>query len=372
MKVLHLVGTLNAGGIERVVSQLAQVQKQSGQVEPVIACLLRKEGLFLDELIKFDIPVLDCSYEGQAPWILSKKLIALLKQLNPDVIHSHVNFSLLWQGLPKRVYNLPMVFTQHSMSASAKKFTHRLISRIAYQVVSKSKFVHTAVSNFAAGYAAELYHTDQQKIPVIYNGIDKEQFKFDNTMRAQIRSKYNIAPEEIVLGCVGRLDQVKGYDILINTFSELISRECVRQLRLMIVGEGSLKKDLVALSRKLNVEDQIIWVGMTAEVSCYLSAMDLYVQTSRWETLSLTVLEALANGLQVVTSDSSGSFEISQHNQGIFSYHGLDPILIANVIFPLLNKLPREVASVLDLSENFSLDFMAHRYLEIYESLQIN
>lgn len=372
MKVLHLVGTLNAGGIERVVSQLAQVQKKSGQVEPVIACLLRKEGLFLDELIKQDILVLDCSYEGQSPWILSKKLITLIKQLDPDVIHSHVNFSLLWQGIPKRIFNLPMVYTQHSMSASAKRFTHRLISRMAYQVVSKRKFVHTAVSDFAAGYAAELYHADLQRIAVIYNGIDKERFKFDKATRTHIRSKYNIAPEEVVLGCVGRLDYVKGYDILINTFSRLVSRESLRSLRLMIVGEGSLQNDLVALSRKLKVENMIIWVGKTTQVSWYLSAMDLYVQTSRWETLSLTVLEALANGLQVVTSDSSGSIEINQYNQGIFSYHGLDSILIADVINPLLDKLPREVSSVLDLSDNFTLDFMAHRYLEIYESLQID
>ena len=370
MKVLHLVGTLNAGGIERVVSQLALTQKQGGDVEPVIACLLRREGLFLDELVRSGVQVYDCSYSGKAPWVLSIRLIKLIRHVKPDLIHSHVNFSLLWQAIPKFLFSLPFVYTQHSISVNARKLSHRIMCFLGYCVVSKSKFKHTAVSDFAATYASRLYRTQKEGISIIYNGISPEMFKFDKVKRGQIRANYQIAKDEIVLGCVGRLDYVKGYDILIDAFSRLIFRVPNRKFRLMIVGDGTLKNTLIAQSEVQGIADNVVWVGKIHEVADHLSAMDIYVQASRWETLSLTILEALANGLNVLTSDSSGSSEISQYVNGVHLFHGHEIEEIISEITELLHLLPREEFTIVEFSELFHVNTMTKRYLEIYDSLQ--
>lgn len=370
MKVLHLVGTLNAGGIERVVSQLALTQKQGGDVEPVIACLLRREGLFLDELLRSGVQVYDCSYSGKAPWVLSIKLFKLIRLVKPNLIHSHVNFSLLWQAIPKFLFSLPFVYTQHSMSVNARKLSHRIMSFLGYCVVSKSKFKHTAVSDFAATYASRLYRTQKEGISIIYNGISPEMFKFDKIKRGQIRAYYQIAPDEIVLGCVGRLDYVKGYDILLTAFSRLIYTVPNRKFRLMVVGDGTLKNTLITQSEDQGIADNVVWVGRIHEVADYLSAMDFYVQASRWETLSLTILEALANGLNVLTSDSSGSSEISHYINRVHLFHGHDIDEIVSEITKLLYLMPREELKSVEFSELFNLDTMNKKYLEIYDSLQ--
>ena len=98
--------------------------------------------------------------------------------------------------------------------------------------------------------------------------------------------------------------------------------------------------------------------------------MDLFVQTSRWEMMSLTALEALANGLHVLTSDSSGSSEIADYINGVHLFHGHDVNKIVDEITGLLHLLPRKEYKSIDFSELFSLNTNNNRYLEIYDSLQ--
>lgn len=370
MKILHLVGTLNAGGIERVVTQLALSQQGNDTaINPSVACLLRREGVFMSPLQDEGISVYDCSCQGSAPWELTGKLFNLIKQDLPDIIHSHVNYSLLWQAIPKIINDIPMVYTQHSISKDVKRLFHRTMSFISYESIKRRKFKHTAVSCFAADYAAKLYPVNREEISVIYNGIDVDTFEFDSEKRLKTRQQFSIDDDEIVIGCVGRLDYVKGYDLLIEAFSIVNTFVPDKRLRLMIVGTGGLHDNLQELSKYFNIADKIIWVGFSDDVPGMLSASDIYVQASRWETLSLTTLEALANGLTVITSNTKGAEEIANYSRNIFIFSEYAPAQAAETIRSHLGGLPRLEVRDPEFPVIFSKDMMVNNYREVYASL---
>lgn len=310
MRILHLVGTLNVGGIERLVTDIAFAQKSLGH-DVVVCCLLRREGELLKVLATESIPVLDASY-GRSPRRLVLRLSRILREWKPDVIHSHVNFSIPWQTTANLVGSRSaFALTQHTLLSMSPLVKIR--SRVFYRLARPFMDVHTAVSEYAAEYAQRLYAlSNGRRLIVIPNGIKAERYAFDAGARSRLRHEWNIGDDEILWGAVGRLDWVKGYDLLIQAFCE--ARKSLPRIRLAIAGQGPERAGLEAKCTELDCAQAVIWLGLRQDVPEVLSALDLYVQPSRNESSSLSVLEALANGLPVVASDVGGMREIARHS----------------------------------------------------------
>jgi len=113
----------------------------------------------------------------------------------------------------------------------------------------------------------------------------------------------------------------------------------------------------------------VIWVGESGDVPAMLSAFDVYLQASRWETLSLTILEALANGLPVITSNTKGAEEITQYSRGIFIFSEYTQECAAETIKSHLDGLPRSETSDPNFPGIFTKDMMINNYREVYASL---
>jgi len=358
MKILHIVGTLNAGGIEKIVSQLAIYQKIQQDQNPIIACALRKEGLFIDPIERAGIPIVELGYSRKHPLDLTRKLLRLFSMEHPDIIHSHVNFSLLFQGLPRLIYPIPLVYTQHSMSKYSQSKSFRLRAFGGFSIIKRKPFRHTAVSKYAANYATGIYPTKVSDITVIYNGINHQDFRFDEEKRRNVRSEWGISEDQIVIGCVGRLDPVKGYDILLKSFALLVKNDPSVKAQLVIVGTGNQFSDLSRLSEDLGIAEQVHWLGTSNSVPAVLSGFDIYVQTSRWETFSLTMLEGLANGLPVITTRNSGISEFSFFGDQLIIEESLDPRIFADHL--------QEQMKIHRVRGRLSKRFPEVVYLEIY------
>lgn len=310
MRILHLVGTLNVGGIERLVTDIALAQKFSGH-DVAVCCLLHMEGELLKVLAVENVPVLDASY-GRSPRRLVFRLSQILRDWKPDVIHSHVNFSILWQVIANIVGSYgAFILTQHTLLSMSPWVKFR--SRVLYGLARPFIRVHTAVSEYAAEYAQHLYALSNSHRPIVIpNGIKAERYTFDAGARSRLRHEWNIGDDEILWGTVGRLDWIKGYDLLIQAFCE--ARESLPCIRLAIAGQGSERARLQAKCAELACAHAVSWLGLRQDVPEVLSAFDLYVQPSRNESSSLSVLEALANGLYIVASDVGGIREIARRS----------------------------------------------------------
>jgi len=362
MKILHLVGTLNYGGIERLVTDLAIRQKIAGHA-PSVCCLLRKEGGLIPVIESEGIPVQESSYSDKAPWQLAVRLARQIKDQNYDIIHSHVNFSLLWQVVGFLKFGrIPFIITQHTLlKMSLRK---RLRSIIIYRLIKPFIKKHVAVSMYAANYAAYIYAINPDKIRVIYNGILANRYGFDETTRTLFREKWEIPRDAILLGSVGRLDWVKGYDVLLKAFARARKRQ--GNLYLVFAGEGTLEEELRDLARSCQCDGFIRMIGKTSNVRAVLSSCDLYIQPSRMEALGLSILEALSNGLLTIATDVGGIKEIRQHSDNIFLVPPENEDVLADAILRQSERIGKQGNRTSKLPEIFSFNAMFAAYESCY------
>lgn len=145
---------------------------------------------------------------------------------------------------------------------------------------------------------------------VVPNGVDLERFPAAGAdERASARAALGLPVDAPVAVCVGRLAEQKGQDTALAAWPAV--RVAVPGARLVLVGHGPMRAQLEAAAG-----DGIDFVGARDDVHTWLAAADLVVQPSRWEGLSLTVLEALASARSVVASDAPGMSELVDGDAG--------------------------------------------------------
>ena len=167
-----------------------------------------------------------------------------------------------------------------------------------------------AVSEVVKKQAVKEYFLKEEKVSVVHNGIESEKFKVQSKKSKEIRSTLGFSPSDVVLMYLGRIEEEKGLQHVIDVLPSL--SEEFPQVRFMVVGDGPYLDKLKVHSAKLKVGDLISFVGKVPydEVPGYYAAADVFVfPTMRREGFPMTVIEALAAGLPVVVANSGGAAE---------------------------------------------------------------
>ena len=148
---------------------------------------------------------------------------------------------------------------------------------------------------------------------VIYNGIPEPEFLEREIARKFLEEKIKIdLKEKFLIGSIGRLDYSKNYEFLIEVFPEILKIK--HDSVLIIVGEGPERKKLEMLIEKQNLKGKVFLLGELKDASKYLKAFDLFVLPSRYEGLSITLIETLFSRIPVLSSDVGGNREILGEN----------------------------------------------------------
>jgi glycosyltransferase involved in cell wall biosynthesis len=169
---------------------------------------------------------------------------------------------------------------------------------------------------------------------VIPNGVDVERFpRADDAMRQQARRRLGIEDSPLVV-CVGRLQRAKGQDVLVDSWPSV--REKVVDAELVLVGEG---EDMAELRRK--ADPSIRLVGHRTDVLDWLAASDVVAVPSRWEGMSLGMLEAMATGRSIVITDVPGAREALDGAGAIVPPEDADA-LAAAIVERLLDRARRD------------------------------
>lgn len=142
----------------------------------------------------------------------------------------------------------------------------------------------------------------ENKILLFNNVINIEKFKFDEKSRVAIREKFNIDYNKKVIGLVGRISSQKNIPFALKVFREYL--DCDVNAICLVVGSGELAQFAQEKTREYNLSDKVIFTGNVSNVSDYLSAIDVLIMPSFFEGLPLTAIEAQANGLNCVLSDT--------------------------------------------------------------------
>lgn len=175
---------------------------------------------------------------------------------------------------------------------------------------------------------------------------------------------------------VGRLHEQKGLETLLAAFQILLRRYPKRNLRLQLLGDGPLRNDLAALSEQTGIALQVDFLGMTAQVFEHLQQADIFILPSRAEGLSNALLEAMACGLPVLVSDITANTDVIEDKQNGLTFTKGDPESLANAVTSLLEQTAlREQlgrAARQTIESRYSLDFIAERYIALYNDMLTN
>ena len=296
--VLHVSHT-GEGGVGKCVGDFARDQVTRGW-EVVVAT--ESKSQLEDEVRAAGARALAWTATRHPTPRVAKELIELRRIIQttaPDVVHLHSSKAGLCGRLAIRGH-LPTLFQPHgwSFEASTGALGRMVVvwERVAARWTDAIVSVSTAEQN--RGQARGI----RGSFRVIPNGVDVERFpRADDAMREQARSRLGIEDSPLVV-CVGRLQRAKGQDVLVDSWPSV--REKVADAELVLVGEG---EDMAELRRK--ADPSIRLVGHRTDVLDWLAASDVVAVPSRWEGMSLGMLEAMATGRSIVITDVPGARE---------------------------------------------------------------
>ena len=238
-----------------------------------------------------------------------KPLAALVRDRRIDIVHSHdYKTDLLGLLLARRTGVIPLS-TAHGWTGQSAR------ERYLYYPAGKrllARFPRViAVSNDIKNELVR-HGMREDRVTVILNGIDPETFRRIDGRDAIVRSELGLDPAAVVIGAVGRLERQKRFDLLLEAFAPLARTRPT--LRLVIVGDGSLRGELAAQIAALGLGPSCILLGHRLDIADLHHAFDLFTQASEYEGTPNAVLEAMAMSTPIVATDVGGTGELAAHD----------------------------------------------------------
>jgi glycosyltransferase involved in cell wall biosynthesis len=225
-----------------------------------------------------------------------------------------------------------------------------------------------AVSLDLKGILQETYGVE--KTVCIHNGIDLDKIVLERD-RWDVRRELEIGRECYLIGTVGRLVPVKGHECLLSAMKIFLER--VSDAKLILVGDGPLREQLVRLASLLGIDKQVIFMGHQDKVYDLINAMDVFVLPSLHEGMPMVLLEALFLGRPVVASRVGGIPEVIGHGDGGVLIDPGNPEELAQNLSSLWQDRPRAEqlgrAGKNRVKEGFTALLMAERTADLYLSV---
>lgn len=298
--VCHLVLALEPGGLEQLVVTWTNARNRRYPGSTWIVCLDAAGALASG--VTGDVVRVLAARRDRAPWDadavgqLRRLLRVELAGRPVAVIHSHNTAAQQYAALATWCIGTRHVHTAHGSNVHVSGFKHRMRHRVLALLTNRL----VAVSADTAARMAPLWGVRRSRMAVIANGVEEAPVMTDDALQA-MRRALGISPGARVLGGVGRLATVKGYDQLLAALPAAAA--AVPAVTLVLVGDGPERAALEAQAEALGVRERVLFVGYRPDARRLLPLFDLYVAPSRSEGLPIALLEAMAAGCPVLVTD---------------------------------------------------------------------
>lgn len=300
--ILIIIGSMKTGGAEKIMVDLIKHMNHNGIKISFLVFGKNKEG-YEEEVIEMGYNVIHIRRPVFPYLSYYKELKNVNKVYGPfNICHS---CTLLNSGLnfiiAHRMGCQRLICHSHSTNSGRK---NSFIVRI-YEKCMKYLIVKYATDYLACGIEAGnyLYGKDlfSKEGIVINNGIDLKKFMFNKRKREFFRESMGLT-DKIVIGNVARIDRNKNQGFLIDIMKILVKKnpKCI----LLLIGDGVEKKNIQDRVKAARLEKHIFFLGVRNDVCDMLNMLDVFVLPSHYEGFPLSLIEAQANGLPIVVSDT--------------------------------------------------------------------
>ena len=351
---LHINGSNLFGGAERFLLRLVNALNEDGQKASII---LRPKSPMLNEILK-DTSVSRYPMVNKWDLLSTIQIKNHIHKTKPDVVQTYMGRATRLTRVPKSL-NIPH------------------IARLGgyYKIDGYYRHADAWVGN-TKGLCDYLV---QQRLPQnrvyhISNFVDTQKQAHSQAELKETQKRLGIPNDGIILFALGRLVNVKGFDVLIKALSILTEKMKDRPVHLILAGTGSSEKQLKQQASELKLNDKIHFIGWQQDSSQYFQMCDLFVCPSNQETLGNVILEAWSHKKAVLSTNTAGGKElIEPETSGLITPIG-DSQAMAEHILEILKMSEGEKSEIGEngfktLVKNHSKTAILNQYKELYKEL---
>ncbi len=339
MNILQFIESGGPGGAEQIVLRLACGLSARGHKVTVVTL---RTGWLTEQLREAGISHVHLESGRACDFTLPFRLARLVQQSRADVLHSHLLDSNFYAAMAARVAGVPHLATEHGdiHHPNRKRFL-----RLKVKLPSYLGSHFSAVSQFSKDTLIAM-GVPTARVKQIYNPISLPR-TLPNAEREGIRTDFGVGADEWVWIHLANLRPVKDQETLLRGFHQAVVQ--ARELNLSphylwIVGDGAQRDKLETLVRELGIVDQLRFLGFRRDVSLLLQASDGFVLSSLSEAMPVSLLEAMASGLPVISTRVGGVPEVVKPEETGLLIAPRQPSELASAMLKLLSNRELRVA----------------------------
>lgn len=357
--VAHLIYRFDIGGLERVMVNCINAMENENVNHVVIALTEVSEFAYP---FKMNIKTYQLDKRPGLDFSVHFKLFRLLREIKPDILHTYNLATLEYHPIALLSGVTGRIHAEHGRDAAdpqGKNKKHNMLRRLISPFVD----CFVPVSLDLKDWLIDQVRLPKRKVKLIRNGIDTEAFN----------SSKNAQNDFINFIHVARLDKVKDQANLLTAFSLMVqdTRLSAEQVKLTIVGDGTENQNLKEMALKLGIDTYVNFAGTQTNIPDWLSQADVFVLSSIAEGIPMTVLEAMAAGLPVISTDVGGLAELVENNKtGLLvekqNSEALSNAMVFYVQHP--DEVVKQGENALQfVTDQFSEINMVNKYLSLYQ-----
>lgn len=336
----------------------------------VTTVILREPGTVGRELQEEGLPFVFLDRHQYDPRTLMD-FVELIRERRIDVLHLQAFGASTFGRVAAALTGKPCIVHVHADYRGEPKGYPWYVRALDHLLAPLTERV-IAISEAVKRFAVEHQGFQERQVRVFHSPVDLEDFRVPSSReRAERRRALEMDPEAPVAVCVGRFHPIKGIDLLVSAWRDVV--ESIPTARLLLVGDGPMRDELERRVAELDLGASIRFLGYREDVRAVLWAADVAVVPSRDEGLGLAAIEAMACGLPVVATRVGGLPELVRDGENGLLVEPEDPDALSAGIRQLLDSSQtayaamRERAS--DSADGRDLDSYATTLLEQYRSV---
>lgn len=301
MKILYIIPRFTTGGAEKTV--LYYVEHFVECRHKVAVASVVGGGELENEFKKAGAEII-LSPKKSAWQILRcwQNMYRWCRENQPDIVHTQV-FSADITGWLLRRFGVIKHWISHQQNLEKNTPWHR---RKIWQFILRSADKVIAVSHEVYKFCRDDWRLKNEQLTLIKNSIELEKW-------LKISSDSLLSREQIQLACIGRFWEQKGHKYLVSALAQIKALPW----RLHLFGDGPLRQELEKQARELQINDRVTWHGVVHNIPDELKNIDVIIQPSLWEGLSLVVMEAMASGRLVIATHEAGKELLENKKTGL-------------------------------------------------------
>ncbi|MGI6710760.1 MAG: glycosyltransferase family 1 protein [Bacilli bacterium] len=302
IKILYLVGgPMSLGGIESfIMNNIRLFDTNKFKIDFVIDGF--ETGVYDQEIIKKGMKIFNVPTRGRHPISNYKQISTIIAKGNYDIVHSHLDaMGVIALRIAKKHKVKVRIAHSHNTRHLTNNILKWFLNEIARFLIRFYATDYVACSSPAGKWMFGKRKIKKGEVKIFPNAIDYEKFVFNEDKRKEIREKYNIE-DEFVIGHIGRFDYQKNHKFLIELIKKISNKN--NNTLLIMIGDGHLKNKIKLYSKKINVENNVLFIDGVKNIYDYYNIFDIFCLPSHFEGLGIVLVEAQVNGLKCIASNN--------------------------------------------------------------------